>query len=703
MLAEQRGVAADFVDQAGTRHEVSEQTILATLAALGADVRVAADRQQAIDEAHAEFELRNWRRMIPPVFVTKEGDERAMWVHVRDGAPAQAYVITEDGERIDLLQVDNWTAAREVDGVLIGEASFAVPGDLPLGWHTVHAVSDDRSASAPLVMAPRRLDPEAIAGARQWGFMEQVYATRSRESWGFGDLHDAAMLASWSAAELGAGFLLVNPLHAASPVAPLENSPYLPVTRRFASPLYLHVEDIPEYAELKKGKRKRIEELAAPLRERNTTSGLLDRDSVWAAKLAALRIVHKHGLSKKRTREFSEYQRVEGQGLVDFATWCALSESVGHAQWPAEYARPDSPAVLEFRAGHAREIDFHMWMQWQLDQQLARTQAAAVDAGMRIGLMHDLAVGVHPSGSDAWSLQDVLARGVSVGAPPDMYNQMGQDWSQPPWRPDSLAEAGFIPFRDMLRTILRHAGGLRIDHVLGLFRLWWIPAGHGAKDGTFVRFDHESMLSVLCLEAYRAGAIIIGEDLGTVEPWVRDALADRGILGTVISWFERTDGEITPLEEWRTDVLASVTVHDLPPTAGYLRDEHVRIREQLHLLTGDPREEYAQAAQQRAEWADLMQRAGIPGASADTSTAAGIEEYTVALHRAVGSTKARLIGIGLPDVVGDRRAQNQPGTFREYPNWCVPMSDGAGRAVTLEQVMAGTGLTQRLVEAVRDR
>jgi len=704
-LAAAYGVATSYVDQAGALVEVSEETVLAVLAALGTDLREVADRGVAIEAAADSARLRDWRRMVPPVVVATQGIETATWVHVRDGAPARAHVITESGERVDLAQVENWTAPVEVDGVLMGEASFALPADLPLGWHELHAESDDRRAQGSLVMTPARLDPDAIAGDRQWGFMAQVYATRSRESWGIGDLHDLATLASWSGRELGAGFVLINPLHAATPVSPIENSPYLPVTRRFTNPIYLHVEDIPEFDDLKKRQRAQLEQSAEPLRAMNLTADLLDRDAVWAVKRQAFSEIFEAGLSKRRREEFDAYCAAQGIGLRDFATWCAMSEVFGNdpSAWSADYARPDAPAVTAFRDQHARLVEFHMWMQWQMDQQLAATQRAARDVGMAIGVMADLAVGVHPSGADSWSLQDVLARGVSVGAPPDMYNQMGQDWSQPPWRPDALADAGYLPYRDLLRTILRHAGGLRIDHVLGLFRLWWVPAGMGARNGTFVRFDHDAMIGILCLEAQRAGAIVVGEDLGTVEPWVRDVLAARGILGTVISWFERTDGVITPLDSWRQDILASVTVHDLPPTAGFLRDEHVRIRESLGLLATDPAHEYANARREREEWAALLRERGFLAADTDLDTDEGLDAMAIALHRAVGSTRARLVGIGLPDVVGDRRAQNQPGTYLEYPNWRVPMTDSAGRPMLLEDVMARPALLGPMVDAVRQQ
>jgi 4-alpha-glucanotransferase len=223
----------------------------------------------------------------------------------------------------------------------------------------------------------------------------------------------------------------------------------------------------------------------------------------------------------------------------------------------------------------------------------------------------------------------------------------------------------------------------------------------GARHGTFVRFDHDAMIGILCLEAQRAGAIVVGEDLGTVEPWVRDVLSARGILGTVISWFERTDGAITPLDHWRRDILASVTVHDLPPTAGFLRDEHVRIRESLGLLVTDPAVEYANARREREEWAALLREGNFLASETDLGTDAGLDAMTVALHRAVGSTQARLIGIGLTDLVGDRRAQNQPGTYLEYPNWRVPMTDAEGHPVVLEDLVTGTPLLGPIVESMR--
>jgi 4-alpha-glucanotransferase len=287
---------------------------------------------------------------------------------------------------------------------------------------------------------------------------------------------------------------------------------------------------------------------------------------------------------------------------------------------------------------------------------------------------------VHPEGADAWALGDVLARGIGVGAPPDMYNQQGQNWSQPPLRPDALARAGYLPYRDMLRTVLRHAGAIRIDHILGLFRLWWIPDGAGAAQGAYVRYDHDALVGILCLEAARAGAVVIGEDLGTVEPWVRDYLSDRGVLGTSVLWFEQRDGSPLPPEKYRRLALATVTTHDLPPTAGYLADEHVALRERLGLLTEPVAVVRRQAEAERDAFIGMLDDRGL--LSEDPSE----REIVEALHRVVMQTPSVLVGVALVDAVGERRAQNQPGTSDEYPNWRVPLADGAGRLVTVDEL-----------------
>jgi 4-alpha-glucanotransferase len=286
---------------------------------------------------------------------------------------------------------------------------------------------------------------------------------------------------------------------------------------------------------------------------------------------------------------------------------------------------------------------------------------------------------------------------MQVGAPPDAFNQMGQDWGQPPWRPDRLAEAGYEPFRDLIAGVLRHAGGVRIDHILGLFRLWWVPVGNSPAVGTYVYYDHEAMIGVLALEAHRAGAVVVGEDLGTVEPSARDYLRQRGILGTSILWFENgSDGRPLPAEYWREYCLASVTTHDLPPSAGYLAGDHVRLRDDLGLLTRTVEEELEADDAAQDAWLSELRSRGLLEPEAT-------EEETVrALHEYLTLTPARLLCVALPDAVGDRRTQNQPGTTDEYPNWRVPLADPAGEPIRLENVLKSARAAS-LASVVRDR
>ena len=534
----------------------------------------------------------------------------------------------------------------------------------------------------------RAADASAVApapAARSWGFAVQLYSLRSRASWGHGDLGDLADLAAWSGRDLGAGFVLVNPLHAAEPMPPVSPSPYLPMTRRFTSPLYLRIEDIPEYQDLTGDQREQIDKLAAPLRASNATSELIDRDAVWTAKRAALEIIYQVPLSGTRRAAFRRFREREGIDLEYWAAWCALAELHGSdwRSWPAEarnirFSKEDSAGV---RAPAA--AGFHAWLQWLADEQLASAQRAALAAGMVIGLIHDLAVGAHPGGADAWTHRDKIVSGISVGAPPDGFNQLGQDWGQPPWNPRRLAEAGYGPLAGLFGAALRHAGGLRVDHVMGLMRLWWVPAGMTPDRGAYVRYDHRATVGALAGQAARAGALAIGEDLGTVAPWIREYLADRGILGTTMLWFAREpDGSPLRPEHWRSGCMATVGTHDLPPVTAFLTGEQVTVRARLGLLKLSADLERRNAELLISRWRDALVAEGLmaPGASP------GPAEFTVALYSYLAKTPAWLISVSLADAVGDHRAQNLPGTSDEYPNWQIPLCDQAGHSVLLESL-----------------
>ncbi|MCG2622919.1 4-alpha-glucanotransferase [Arthrobacter sp. I2-34] len=695
-LAQAHRIGTSFSGWDRQPHDVAPETLVKIIAGLG----VKAGTDELLDAALEDAELAPWRRMLPPAVVGRAGTETLVPVHVRHGEPVRLWIEAEDGGRHHPVQRDLWVNPRLVDGVLTGRATFELPRDLPLGWHVLHAASGDRHTKATLVVVPQRLTTAApLEQRRGWGLAAQLYSVRSKRSWGIGDFADLADLAALGGGH-GADFVLVNPLHAAEPAPPLQPSPYSPSTRRFFNPLYLRIEAVPELAYLKRKLRRQVDELAKQVHPLNLDAGKLDRDTAYAAKLEALELLYAVERSPARQQSFEAFRAQQGSGLEDFALWSALREELGPEDpfWQ-DFGGPASVAAEQARARLADRVGFHCWLQWLCDEQLESAQRAATAAGMRLGVVHDLAVGADLASADAWTLRPVLVPGMSVGAPPDMYNQQGQDWSQPPWHPQRLAEAGYAPLRDMLRTVLRHAGGVRVDHILGLFRLWWVPEGNAPGDGAYVYYDHEALVGILALEAERAGAVVIGEDLGTVEPWVRDYLAERGILGTSILWFESDDaGAPLPPEAYRALCLASVNTHDLPPTAGYLAGEHVRLRDQLGLLNRALTDEQALHEEALAAVLDLVRRRGLLPADTGRLPDGQVIE---ALYRLLAQSPSVLLGVSLVDAVGERRAQNQPGTRDEYPNWRVPLADAEGDAVLIED-LAGDARFGSLLAAVEE-
>ena len=692
-LAAVRGVSTSFRGWDGMEHPVAARTLHSVLTALG-------DRTGTTEELHSalrDAELEPWRRLLPPSVVSREGREIHVAVYVPHGTPVSVWAVTEDGTRVDAGQREDWEEPRDVDGILKGRAAFVISGDVPLGWHTLHADAAGETAECALIITPERLETtRRLATERHWGLTAQLYSVRSSRSWGIGDFSDLVDLAAIAGHD-GAGFVLVNPLHAGEPRPPVEDSPYLPTTRRFFNPLYIRVEDVPEYGYLDPAARTAIENHAASLHAANTADGLLDRNASYQAKLEALELIFKVRRSPGRARMFENFCAAEGKGLDDFALWCTLAEQLSPTapEWSGAASSPDTPYCGTVRKMQADRLEFYRWMQWICDEQLATAQRAAKECGMAIGIVHDLAVGVKTTGADAWMLRGELAQGVTVGAPPDVFNQQGQNWTQPPWHPGRLAASGYKPYRDMLRTVLRHAGGIRVDHILGLFRLWWIPEGAGPDEGTYVYYDHEALIGILALEAQRAGATVVGEDLGVFEPWVRDYLAEHGILGTSILWFEHNEaGPLSP-EEYRQQCLTSVNTHDLPPTAGYLAGEHVTLRESLGLLLRPVEEERAEAAaEQESVLALVRERGLLPEPSGS------VQRTVEALYAFTALTPSSMLGVALVDAVGETRTQNQPGTDAEHPNWRIPLA-GPDGPVLLDD-LPDNGRFNSLVGVVRE-
>ncbi|QWF82676.1 4-alpha-glucanotransferase [Amycolatopsis sp. CA-230715] len=611
-LADAYGVATRYENSDQIEVEVDEDVVVAVLAQFGVD----ASTSDAVRGALEAVENRRREETLPPTIVVREGGGYDL------GGPAVVHL--EDGGR--------------------RETGAALPTDLPLGWHRV--VTAEREAA--LAVVPAKL-PEVPAA---WGWMLQLYALRSEKSWGMGDFGDLATIAARSAEEFDAGVLLVNPVQAFAPAHPVERSPYSPATRRFANPIYLRVTDTAEFARADDELRAKVVALAPP-----ADTELIDYDAVWDAKRAALELLWPLHEDTENTENT--------QDTLDFAAFCALAEVHGAdwRDWPEDLRDPASPAVAAAREELAERIAFHAWLQRLCHEQL---DAARRAASMPVGIVHDLPVGVHPGGADTWALREVFAADVRVGAPPDAFNQQGQDWNLPPWRPDKLAEAGYAPFRDVVRGVLRHADGIRVDHIAGLWRLWWIPPGEPAGRGTYVHYDAEAMLGVLALEAHRAGAVVVGEDLGTVEDVVTETMHERGVLSSAVLWFQRDwDAPGKPYvrpSAWDPAAMASISTHDLPTVSGWLAAEHVRVRAGLGLLDGPAEAEYASAAEERAALFDLVAREGI-----------GDEDPVVALHALLASAASRLVLTSPADVVGEQRQPNLPGTVDEYPNWRIPL------------------------------
>jgi 4-alpha-glucanotransferase len=674
-LAALHGVATSYSPSPDRTVAASATAVTLALAALGVD----ASGPGAVSAALAARERELSERLLPPTVVLWSGGTSPALAALPPGT--RLHIETEQG------------------------ATHTGADQLSPGVHRLTATAPDgRTAEAHLVVAPPRL---TTSTARSYGLLVQLYSLFSQRSWGMGDLGDLAELGAWAGRALGAGFVQVNPLHAAVPGAPTDPSPYRPSSRRFPDPVHLRIEDIPEYAYVADGERLRtLRGRAAELRASVLEKGaLIDRDAVWALKREALELIREVELGPGRRAAYVDFLAEQGQALEDHATWYALAEVHGSdwSRWPAGLRDPRSAETARARGELMDRVDFHSRLAWLTDAQLTEAQRTAREAGMPVGIVHDLAVGVHPQGADAWAQQEYFAAGMSVGAPPDAFNARGQDWGLPPWRPDRLAESGYAPYRRLLRALFRYAGALRIDHVMGLFRLWWVPQGHPPTEGTYVRYDAEAMLAVLVLEASRAGALVIGEDLGTVEPGVRETLRERGVLGTSVLWFERDwegDGRPLPPERWREDCLATATTHDLPSTAARLTGEHVELRHRLGLLTRPLEEERAEAAADTGEWLGLLTRLGLLHGTGGGHDPSEEEAEIQAVHRFLLRTPSRMLGIWLPDTVGDRRPQNLPGTWDQYPNWRLPVADAEGRAVTLEELSRSPRL-HALVDVLR--
>ncbi len=684
-LAKLNGISTSYIDQLGTYVEIRDEVLVSVLAALGVD----ASSDEAIAASYELTKQRIADTLVEPTIVKFIGKEATTPIRAK-GHDVTLRLLLEDGTRYEgnLCMY----LAPQTDGSL----TLTLPDDIPAGYHTLRVNAGPLHGEARLICAPARVPlPPAVAEKQRWGWMAQMYSIRSAESWGVGDYGDLKLLLTDAAEKSHADFMLINPIHATAPVEPLEPSPYLPESRRFMNVTYIRPQDIEEYAGLDEAALAEVERLHAEVAPANDNADELDINSAWWHKRQALQLVFKVPRSAERQAAFEAFKEAAGPDLRAFAAWSVAFQVWGapwEGTWFAETNR-DSPEVAELMRDHADMVEFECWLQWIADEQVTAAQTAARESGMALGLMQDMAVGVHSLGADVWWNPERFAVGsVTVGCPPDFYNQQGQDWGQPPFNPNYLAKTGYGVYREMVHNMFSHAGAVRIDHVLGLFRLWWIPQGEGARGGAYVTYDYEAMIAILTIEASRVNGLVVGEDLGTVPDYVRTVLAEHGLLGCTVEWFARVDDSPNAGDpyadpaDYRKYALASVTTHDLPPTAGYLQFEHVKLREELNLLTGPVEEFQASATAERQAMLDRLVESELitPEIAADVDD--HIQEIVEAMHKMLLRAPSVLLQAALVDGVGETRSQNQPGTSSEYCNWRVPLAGPDHKVVHTDEV-----------------
>ena len=615
------GLLRSHVDGRGERHALSAETVEALLGALGADRR----RPGPGD---------GWP------LVAVQGESPAL---ADDGGPGAGGSLDRaiPGRPGAGVPVALEIELEDGGGRACGDR---LPPDLPLGYHRLHGGVHDRL----LVVTPPRCHLPSAPG---FSFAVQLYGVRSAASWGIGDLADLTELGRW-AAGLGASMLLVNPLHASLPIPPIEPSPYFPTSRLFLDPLYVRPELLPGGGA--------TADLAVAAHRLNGDR-LIDRDRVTSLKAAALeRCFQESAVAGEVDAALSARPR-----LRDFGLFCALAERHGKdwRDWPRPLARRDRAAIRAAAAELAERVRFHAWVQLQLDRQLDEASAA-------LPLVRDLAVGFHPGGADAWLWQELIAPGVTVGAPPDTFNSAGQDWGLPAFDPWRLRAGGYAPFIETLRANLRRGGGLRIDHVMGLERLWWIPAGSGPAGGGYVRYPVDDLLGIVALESVRHRATIIGEDLGTVPADLRSRLRRRGLLSYVVLLFEDRRPAL-----WPVQALGAVTTHDLPTTTGLWDGSDLEERSRLGLPTD---------AAATGELVLRLRRGGGPAPGAPA------EAILVHAHRRLAASPCALLTATLEDVAAVRERPNQPGGGAASTNWCLalPVSRERLQALPLARELA---------------
>jgi 4-alpha-glucanotransferase len=702
-LAALVGIVSAYHDIGGTERPTSDDTRRTLLASLGIDASTDESTRAALAALRAE-----WRSVLfPPVRVVRAGAAAAssLSVHAPAGAKSGSWQLELRLEHGDV---------RRIDGLWSGDdgAEVPLPRDLPTGYHVaafrISSNGREWHDEQTLIVVPPCcvLPAELLGGQRAFGLIANLYSVRSATNWGVGDFTDLGSLAEWGGS-VGADFVGVNPLHALLNRGP-DVGPYSPVSRVFRNPIYIDVTRVPELEQ-----RPEIRDLLSSEEVASEIEALRrDHDvryeQVMGVKGLALAALHEafarhvRGNETARARDYDAYVRASDPGLTRFAIWMALAERHGRDwnDWPSELRDPAGAAVARFAEEHAERVDYHRWLQFEADRQLGVASQQARGGGMRIGLYQDLAIGTAAASADTWAFPGLFVRGASIGAPPDPYSASGQNWQLPPIDPRALRKDRYEYFIKLVQNGFRHGGALRIDHVMGLFRLFWIPEACSASQGAYVRYPAEDLLGIIALESTRHNAIVVGEDLGTVPPEVPPALSRWGVLSSRVLYFEREwDGRFKASDLYPPLALATVNTHDMPTLAGFWQGKDIDTRAAVGII--DTEDAATRAHQERdRERQALLRLLTSERILPDEVAPAAAADLSGAVHEFLCRTPAELVGLSLDDLGGELDAVNVPGVGPDkHSSWTRKMR------LPLEEIAASDDVRKslRCGERVRPR
>jgi len=696
-LADLAGIVAEYHDIWGHAHAASDATQRGLLQAMG----IACGDAAEIAASLQHWQMRHWRQRLPPVQISpadqpvrvrlqlphSEMANRLRWTLTFENSET----LTGECQPADLALLES----TEIDGEPWHAVALDLPAIATVGYHRLQIGETELSPIAlSLIVHPLRChQPAALnAGRRVWGLSVQLYGVRSKRNWGIGDFTDLRHLVEW-AAQAGADLVGVNPLHALFPHNPRHASPYSPSSREFLNTLYIDVEAVPEYAECAAARAAvAMPDFQARLSALRDAE-LVDYASVTQLKSTILEQVYRHFRARHldantaRAGDFRAYQRQSGADLARFTLYQALQEHLyaqdancwGWPVWPTEYRDPASAAVVAFAAARQERVEYFQYLQWLTVTQLDAVGALARAQGMGIGLYQDLAVGVDLGGADTWSNRELYALGARIGCPPDDFSLQGQDWGLPPWIPERLHEQAYAPFIAMLRANMHGAGALRLDHVMGLMRLYWAPPGEDARAGAYLNYPLDDLLGILALESQRNRCLIVGEDLGTVPDAVRGALHDLGVLSYRLFYFERNYGQenhgaFKSPHEYPEQALVAGSTHDLPTLAGFWQGADIELRSALGFYPDEDQrnQQIHERAQDRARLLAALANEGLlpEGLSEDPAHVPAMTPALLrAIHRYVARTPAKLAMLQAEDLLGQTEQANLPGTVEQHPNW----------------------------------